>query len=565
MKKFVLFLTALALAISLIFPAFPARAASNYDNAVNLITDYQIQNSRCDGGAPTTIKHSDVILQWYGNSEKYQYTSYYQRFKDMKFNPEDSWYMTNYTYADYNGTKHKVAYFVYMRKINPSTSRPKALFDNSDGYSSVYVQNPSTSDYKTIALSIRHDDNCKIKVADGGWGGWLKLSDSNTRSFTPTPSPYRTGSSLALIYNYDVRYPDNYQGENIDDYSGARKQVIRPDFLYSVDYKTLKAKDVNQNLPKPTKLADGYTFKGYQVEWSLFSCGDSGTTSISCPSPELKKYGSLDQVSEFFHTVSDYGRYKLSAKYLLQQCYRYPSYPATPDRCVNLTNRDFKNYDFIDTTVILNINGKNISGDTRAMDCSELGYCEEKPELKDCSVYGANIIAAIGCHLHNFFINLKNFFIFAFVPNSGHLRDSFSGFVDVLKNSLGFLWTPVDFIIKTVQLLTGNLPNPTGDNCSVGNVGFFGSQSRSLEFCAWRHKLPDLWAMLRLFAQGAIAWLVISMFWRKFAHFFGIDISGSGDDSDDSDGYRISDDYIIIDERRGISQKVGDYRKGGSY
>lgn len=555
MKKFALFSTALALAISLIFPAFPARAVSNVDGVIKTTKNLVInRGSSCSSGSTLDVTNNHLGILQEGIKNRLA-------FQKNRYSPVDYKQLED----DY---KHALS--VFKRAVD--NQGYYAIVKESVGFSYFAVEDKQ--DFSRAVITSSGVDVFanypkliyKLNLNFNGCRPFLTLttSSSGTRHvFSPYYTIYK--HDFWFVNTFPITYPDGYQGENIDDYSGVAKQVIRPDFIYNVDYKTLKAKDINQNLPKPTKLADGYTFKGYQVEWSLFSCGDGGATSISCPSPDLKKYGSFDQVAEFIHAVADYGKYKLSAQYLLQQCYRYPSYPVTPDRCVNLTNRDFKNYDFVATTVMLDINGKNISGDTRGMDCSELGYCEEKPELKDCSVHGVNIIAAIGCHLHNFFINLKNFFIFAFVPNSGHLRDSFSGFIDVLKKSLGFLWTPIDFIIKTVQLLTGSLPNPTGDNCSIGNVGFFGSQSRPLELCAWRHKLPDLWSMLRLFAQGAIAWLVISMFWRKFAHFFGIDVSGSGDDLDDSDGHRISDDYIIIDERRGISQKVGDYRKGGSH
>ena len=178
-----------------------------------------------------------------------------------------------------------------------------------------------------------------------------------------------------FLSTFDVQYPEGYEGDTIPD-SWEPKPVVRPDFTYQVADKKVTAHDYRQDLPAVTP-EEGYTIKGYSVEWSLFKCGSWDDTTKLCNSPSLKKYGIQLQDEDFTHSVDDYGDYTLEATYMVQECYRYPSYPATPDYCVYLNlSTELPDYDFDSTTIHLHIDGKSFSGDTKDMACDVSGYCE---------------------------------------------------------------------------------------------------------------------------------------------------------------------------------------------
>lgn len=523
--KNIFLLLILSLVFSLISSAPFSHAASKYDDVVKntdrLIKKENPTHKNCSLNPDISTSHLFYLKSAIQNESrpyrKDEYQKQYAVFKSILDNPDSGYWAI---IQNSNGGLHY--YFTKKEDFN------KIHFSTDGLY---IISKPDTKLYTFFLPSY----NCSY-----GTLIWTSVWN-NDNQYSYTTSHFVPKSSSWFVNTFPVDYPEGYQGQQLGGYTF--KEDITPSVAYSVngsDFDVYLCSSVFKKNCKPSVLPWNQNTKfRYQIKTnpqdttSLYDSGVIGIDKALHQSYKLKK-----------------------GKYYLIVSYEFPGipYPSHDDK-----------YNFHVLNLPFQIDGSSYISGTADQDCVN-GACVEYSPYEDCSAFASHEVhKIIPCHVSNFLISLKSFFVFLFVPDGFELNKSFSDFIAQLKSSLGFLWTPIDFIIKTVQLLIGSLPNPTGDNCSIGNIGFFGSQARPLEFCAWRHKLPDLWAILRLFAQGAIAWLVISMFWRKFAHLFGIDTSGSGGDSDDSSDYRMSDDYVIIDERRGVSQKVGDYRKGGSH
>lgn len=190
---------------------------------------------------------------------------------------------------------------------------------------------------------------------------------------------------LIFLSTFPVTYPSGYEGIEIPDSwtPPPPVPVIRPDFTYQVSNKKITAHDYNQELPEFTP-DEGYTVQGYLVEWTLYRCtSEWDDVSNDCTS-ELIDHQILLQDKDYNFTVEEYDDYIIVAQYLVEQCYRYPSYPATPDDCsyVDL-GTELPDYDFDSTTVHLLVDGRSYTGDTTDFVCDTSGYCE--PDELDCT------------------------------------------------------------------------------------------------------------------------------------------------------------------------------------
>lgn len=186
------------------------------------------------------------------------------------------------------------------------------------------------------------------------------------------------GAKNLFVYTDHLNLPIGYDGPAIPSGTDDDREVIKPDFKYIVNDKSLSLTDYNQKLPDFTP-DEGYRFNGYEVEWSLFKCDVSDNSPSTCLNPELSNHQILPQSTTYQYDVDEYHMYMIEAQYLVQQCYRYPSYPATPDYCFYVDlNTEFDDYRFLPTSVSLNIDGSVIIGDTKQNDCDESGYCQPK-------------------------------------------------------------------------------------------------------------------------------------------------------------------------------------------
>jgi len=220
-------------------------------------------------------------------------------------------------------------------------------------------------------------------------------------------------------------------------------QTLKPDFTYTVENKTITARDYNLELPTVTP-DEGYTIQGYTVEWTLQKCKTyEGFPAFTCTGSNITEHQVLPQDTDFNFTVPDYGDYTLSAQYLVQECYRYPSYPSTPDYCffVDLGAELGEAYDFTSTTEYLPINGQTTSGDTTGEDCTVSGFCV--PPGVVCTM-DDGFFAKLSCDMNK-------------SMNTGLINPS----INALKKVLTSLTVPTDphcsIVISDVSISPGNV------------------------------------------------------------------------------------------------------------
>lgn len=195
-------------------------------------------------------------------------------------------------------------------------------------------------------------------------------------------SCYEYQSSVGAIeytQNYGVLYPPIDGGGQ-----GTEKEIRRPDFTYQQNDKVIKATPYSPEpaLPDFTgELDEGYTLQGYYIGWNVWKCpGDWDSLTGTCSGTlELidDQFTPVDGNYEF--SVSEYGNYQLEAEYWAQSCYRYPSYPSTPDYCFYSKLRAHFNdasFDYVNTFKNLTIDGRSITGDTKGEVCNVGGYCQ---------------------------------------------------------------------------------------------------------------------------------------------------------------------------------------------
>lgn len=217
------------------------------------------------------------------------------------------------------------------------------------------------------------------------WGANTNCGSGSPEYMCFSPSSL-TQTDIFYI-NTPIVYPPDYQGSQPPrgSESEPERQMIQPQFTFQLANKRITSRDYQQDLPSFTP-DEGYTFVEYSVEWSLFKCASFDDVGNSCTWPDLKDHKINLQSQDYTFDVSEYGDYTLQAQYLVQQCFRYPSYPATPDYCFYVDlETEMPQYDFVPTRIHLKIDGQSLTGDTSKMTCDISGFCvkdEESCKLK---------------------------------------------------------------------------------------------------------------------------------------------------------------------------------------
>lgn len=312
----------------------------------------------------------------------------------------------------------------------------------------------------------------------------------------PSPQPTDYG---VFVSTYDNIYPAGYEGNEIpNDHSPVIK--IHPEFQYSVSLKTVTVSDINQQLPEYTP-DEGWTTQGYAIEWSLFKCDIWDDVGKICENPTLENLNIQPQGNQYSYDVPSYGDYYLSAQYLVQECFRYPSYPLTPDYCVYVDlGTVMEGYDFDPTSVYLEINGNNIAGDTRDSVCDSSGYCEPPSPYEDCSLHGIDLLAGFICVMRNFGIFLGIMFKQLFIPSPAFIENYIHEFGDYMSSKLGFLATAFGFVIDYVEVALDITPK-----CVIDDLPgtFFGTQL-NLNLCVFEENYPNVFNAMMLIVRSLI-------------------------------------------------------------
>ncbi len=353
-----------------LFAVSSAHAVSSYDDIIHPINQILLNDNSTNGNT------KDITQDWsayisdktYDNQQSYISDEERQSFKnalttgDWAVEVVDPKTSGGYYYAQVIWSESKNGYIDWQqdRAVIKSTTQDLHLASIEYYGGSIYV----TGLTNTISQPT---------------GVQIGSNTSNYKDF------YRI-----FLSTFSVTYPQGYAGKSIPQTAG--KTVIAPDFTYEYTGNEIKATDHNKTLPDFTP-DEGYRSEGWEVSWILYECknGTYDDNTRVCHGDPAIVQDSLKfqkQNQEYSFTVPDHKQYKLEAQYAIKQCYRYPSYPSTPDYCayfpLNGDNGYFKDYEFQTRDVILDINGGSGSGDTLNLQCDASGSC--KPAPVNCSL-----------------------------------------------------------------------------------------------------------------------------------------------------------------------------------
>lgn len=377
-----------------------------------------------------------------------------------------------------------------------------------DGGGSVFITADHIAWMTYYNGNLGGSQNCSDVMINYIGGGGLQVSND---------SPNAQGDpALRFVSFGTVTYPEDYDGPDVPD-NGGGKTTVKPDFTYSVNNKDVQAKDYNLDLPA-VEPDEGYTIQGYSVEWSLFKCASYTEVGNICHDSDLVKYQIMNQNDTFNYSVSDYADYHLQANYLVQECYRYPSYPATPDYCFYVDlGAELPDYDFTSTTVHLKIDGSAFSGDTKEGECDVSGFCEPPSPYEDCSTYGLDIVGGLGCVIRNFGVWLTNTLKMLFIPTGQFFNELFSDFGNFFNEKLGFIAYPITFLIGFFTDVMNAASSPT---CQMEGGSIFGVNA-DVDLCTMQDKVPVIYNGIITFIRAAVAFALIFALFRKYHEVVG--------------------------------------------
>lgn len=350
MKGFFLPLLALAVLFTASFASQSASAASDYDGVLTV----------AEQPLPTGTT-TRTALEFGTFIKEYSYGAC-QTDADIVFDAissGDDYVITQMSYASYPSTQY---YYIYV-----STS-------NTAEYS-----------WTTTTLQLSNWTHQLSFIFDGSS---IYTDCSQTSTTNPISTTFRTLEMYKYVEgNVSITYPTDYEGEILPITGNeTEKETRRPHFTFQQYDKKITA---NPYAPEPTlpdftpELDEGYYHEGYYIGWNVWKC----PTEFDSVTGTCADSGILELIDEelkgvsdpYELTLSEYGSYQLEAEYWAQSCYRYPSYPATPDYCFYSKLRAHfltSDFEYVNTFKNLIVDGRTITGNTKGEVCNVGGYCQ---------------------------------------------------------------------------------------------------------------------------------------------------------------------------------------------
>lgn len=351
---------------------------------------------------------------------------------------------------------------------------------------------------------------------------------------------------LVFAYNFDINYPTGYDGDTIPDIYTPPDTHLEYGIHFTIDnvYKDTFKAQYKSFYTKPENVRG---IQGpLQIMWKI-SDPDKPNPNIVPEAETVCGPIVLDIDEPFTDRHCTKGT-------LTDKNYLVSAIPVPPT---------IQGYKLESLTTVLKVDFSRVTTGYSSEKCTQgvtgvgIGiWCNEKEVYEDCTTYGMDVIAGISCAFRNFGVFLLEIATFLFVPNYSTVSNELQSMTNTIKTSLGFLYSPIDFIVQVFKLLVDQGQNPTGQTCYIGSFSFFGSTSAPFYMCAWRNQLPQLWSLMQIAIQGGIAVGFSVAFWRKFMGFFGNHIE------DDEIGEREDlSGYEWVDERTGERGPIGGRKK----
>lgn len=506
---------ALFLSVVLVLVSVPidVSAASAYDNVYRKTDDFTVYDNASTCGSKDIGAYWDSVIR---DVKWGPTTNWVKEYRDswisMRSSDAGYWSATAYT-----GTSGKR--FIDILWSEGKTEPPGGWYN----WSTSTVQIKSTgSKLRSVRLGY-FNGSCNNGSYDG-----VVISASAQGSMAFSVLSSTDTNSTNIFSNFPVNYPPDYAGQTIPS-EYIPKTRFKSKFLVTVvgiqvQIVTTGKDKFIPSLPQNVCATNQYTI----------------TNNSDYTDTYTAKAGTQD-IGHVFE-VPKLGTYKLT---------------IIPVDCgppfVNLPN----NYVPLKTEFNLKVDGSSFHFTHNDITCDEFGNCEDIDSYEDCTLYGTDILGAIGCYINNFSKWLTATVFFLLVPDFDAIVTVFNVFIEQVKTTFGFLYAPIEFIIRLFELITTQSNNPTGASCSLGTMTLFGSSSE-IQLCAWRYQFPQLWSLMQIVLKGGIAFGLIFAYWRKFTSLFGHHIEDYDDSLDDAEWF---DDHT---GERGSIHDNSINKRGGS-
>lgn len=399
-----------------------------------------------------------------------------------------------------------------------------------------------TSSSSTIELSLFGDSSYSIRTVFA------------TPSYTKDKSmeghdvviPQDSGDKQLIAPHFSI----SYNALNVTLAHKADLDLSTADMQAAID-DVISAEGANNPLPAHREVR-----KGYYIELRVFRDDTEGQ-------------GSYDHVKHirpaeiYTHKLPSLGTYDLTAAYVIAECDKGAN-PQDMSTCSVRRLTYSKNYEFSPRHAKIVIDGNSGSYDTDKMHCTNEGVeCAPPPLYEDCSVHDMKIrfwsggpefsmpsISSIWCTMKNWGVFISHEIIRPlFIPNAYRVSLLFESTRNNFMSSLGFLGEPFKVIVQFFDFVVSD--RSAGRNCALPPLTVFGSTA-TVELCAWRHQLPDVWRFMQLVIQGGIA---LSFLWVSYSlvtRIFGVEVPAYEEESVEThpDVSRHKTDYVDSKEGR---------------
>jgi len=448
-----LFALSFAVLLTGLYPFSSVNAASEHDNALQITNSIPIQFSY-----PGTqiCPEVDIAADWGSIIVNSSYGDSFQQALQT-----GSWGITTQSFSMQLSQGTYTDNFATAFWVE-NTTGSSTTFHNS------YVQVNSPDQIHTLKIGIPETGGCDIVTSQYQTPNSFQISSEN-------------GGNKLFLSTFPVTYPVGYEGQLVPD-SANIKTKLYPDVEYQVQDKKLKA-IYKKNIPN-----------GSHVSWMIYKADNDWNTEDN---PHFTKINQpLSSGSVFDYEFEDRGKYTLFIGIST-----LPPYLPFPD-----------DIEVMPRVIRINIDGTTFSGSTDGEECND-GYCEEISPYEDCSTYGTDIIGGIGCHFRNFGVLIRIILTFLFVPDTDNTEYVFSIIFDGFKNTLGFIYDIVEFVVR---LVGGFLFPSTSLQICNWQFGSFFNNNFSLNICSFEQNFPSSFNTVKFTIQAFTVFGLISGIYMEY-------------------------------------------------
>lgn len=338
--SFVAFLASLSISLLI---GTSTSAVSEYDNVIQNHTGSITINTGAGGTEYTFANKQDVI----------------EAFKNKSFSYSD--YCTQSDYDQIlnrinNNYSYSLSYFG-QGTSNMGMQLTVAIGSNTANLEGIFTT-VSSEKYLYLKEVLRNDQSVYSIVLRSKQGGGLQAGYCGVTT-NVIASGVSNGLQFKFVGQSDlfVNYPSGYEGSQPD--GMEQKDKLRPNILFDVSDKNVSINSKIDDVVK-AQLSD------YKVFWFISNTNIDGDGSSCDPVFSTSGYSLPNEPLTF--TAPCYGVYSVNAYF----AYSNGDYPID----------DFDNYQIVETTINVNVNGGYFSIDTsNDFVCDDNNFCQHESAL----------------------------------------------------------------------------------------------------------------------------------------------------------------------------------------